>query len=102
MLPSVNNEFPHRYLYVRWGINLSNVVVFLGELGDSDYEGLLGGLHKTVILKGRCHGATKIHANRNYPLDHVLPTNDPKSVECEKCDRDGIKAALAKLCVLKV
>ncbi|KAI3454220.1 hypothetical protein Pfo_010883 [Paulownia fortunei] len=90
-----------RYLYVRWGMELSNVVVFLGESGDSDYEGLLGGLHKTVILKGRCHGATKIHTNRNYPLEDVVPTDNPKSVECEKCDRDGIKATLGKLGALK-
>ncbi|KAL8503700.1 hypothetical protein ACS0TY_022427 [Phlomoides rotata] len=91
-----------RYLYVRWGINLSNVVVFVGELGDSDYEGLLGGIHKTVVLKGCCLGSSKIHANRYYPLDHVVVTNDPKSVECEKCDTNSIRATLQELGVLKV
>ncbi|KAK6118364.1 hypothetical protein DH2020_047935 [Rehmannia glutinosa] len=90
-----------RYLYVRWGMELSNVVVFLGECGDSDYEQLLGGLHKTVILKGRCRAANQIHANRSYPLEDVVPTDNPKSVECEKCDIDGIKATLGKLGVLK-
>ncbi|KAL0407625.1 UNVERIFIED_CONTAM: putative sucrose-phosphate synthase 1 [Sesamum radiatum] len=50
-----------RYLHVRWGIDISNVVFFVGECGDSDYEALLGGLHKTVILKGQCNGASKIH-----------------------------------------
>lgn len=78
-----------------------NVVVFVGELGDSDYEGLLGGVHKTVVLKGYCLGSSKIHANRYYPLDHVVVTNDPKSVECEKCDVDSVRATLQKLGVLK-
>ncbi|PIN24022.1 Glycosyltransferase [Handroanthus impetiginosus] len=90
-----------RYLYVRWGMDLSNVVVFVGEWGDSDYEGLLGGLHKTVILKGRCQGASKIHNNRSYPLEHVVPTNHPKSVECEECNKEGIRATLGKLGVVK-
>lgn len=76
-------------------------MVFLGESGDSDYEGLLGGLHRTVVLKGRCNAANKIHENRNYPLEHVIPTDNSKSVECEKCDKDGIKATLAKLGVVK-
>ncbi|GFQ05797.1 probable sucrose-phosphate synthase 4 [Phtheirospermum japonicum] len=40
-----------RYLSVRWGIELSKVILFLGESGDTDYEDLLGGLHKTVILR---------------------------------------------------
>ncbi|KAL7112326.1 hypothetical protein ACP275_05G145300 [Erythranthe tilingii] len=87
-----------RYLYVRWGMELSKVVVFMGESGDSDYEGLLGGLHTSVILKGLSIGAaSKIHDNRSYPLEHVIPTDNTKSVECDKCDRDGIKATLGKL-----
>ncbi|XP_076902220.1 putative sucrose-phosphate synthase 1 [Bidens hawaiensis] len=41
-----------RYLYLRWGMDLTKVVVFIGESGDTDYEGFLGGVHKSVILKG--------------------------------------------------
>lgn len=41
-----------RYLYVRWGTDLKNVVVFVGESGATDYEGLLAGVPKTVVLKG--------------------------------------------------
>lgn len=42
----------YRYLSVRWGIDLSKVVVFVGEKGDTDYEDLLTGVHKTLVLKG--------------------------------------------------
>ncbi|XP_042059958.1 probable sucrose-phosphate synthase 1 [Salvia splendens] len=90
-----------RYLHVRWGMALSKVVVFVGELGDSDYEAGFGGMHKTVVLKGYCKSAEKIHSCRSYPLQQVLPTDDPNTLECQKSDVDGIKAVLAKLSQLK-
>ncbi|EPS69735.1 hypothetical protein M569_05029 [Genlisea aurea] len=92
-----------RYLHVRWGMELLNVVVFLGECGDSDYEGLHGGVHRTVVLKGgKCLEArNKIHVNRNYPLEHVVPMESPGRVDCETCDADGIGAALGKLGIVR-
>ncbi|XP_057776496.1 probable sucrose-phosphate synthase 1 [Salvia miltiorrhiza] len=92
-----------RYLHVRWGMELSKAVIFVGELGDSDYEASFGGIPKTVILKGYCLNAAKIHSNcRSYPLHHVISADDPKTVECQKPDLDGIKAALTKLSHLKL
>ncbi|KAF2297252.1 hypothetical protein GH714_020031 [Hevea brasiliensis] len=41
-----------RYLSVKWGIDLSKTFVFVGEKGDTDYEELLAGLHKTIIMRG--------------------------------------------------
>ncbi|CAN7101496.1 unnamed protein product [Brassica rapa subsp. narinosa] len=88
-----------RYLLVRWGVDLSKMVVFVGESGDTDYEGLLGGVHKTVIVKGVASDATArvLHGNRSYPLEDVTPVNSPNITEAEQCDRDCIKAALEKL-----
>ncbi|XP_061350676.1 probable sucrose-phosphate synthase [Gastrolobium bilobum] len=63
-----------RYLCVRWGFDLSKMVVFVGEYGDIDYEGLLGGLHKTVILKGLGSGGiSQLYNSRSYPLSDVMP-----------------------------
>lgn len=90
-----------RYLYVRWGLDLSNIVAFVGELGDTDYEGLLGGVHKTVILKGVGTSARKLHANRNFPLEHVLPVDNPNVVQSEGCSDKDIRASLVKLRILK-
>ncbi|XP_057510937.1 probable sucrose-phosphate synthase 1 isoform X1 [Actinidia eriantha] len=90
-----------RYLYVRWGVDLSSMVVFVGECGDTDYEGLLGGVHKTVILKGVCVDARKLHTNRNYPLEHVVPSDSPNLVESEGCNNINIRATLVKLGVVK-
>ncbi|XP_052176230.1 probable sucrose-phosphate synthase 1 [Diospyros lotus] len=89
-----------RYLYVRWSVDLSKMVVLIGESGDTDYEGLLGGVHKTVILKGVCSGAHKLYANRNYPLEHVLLSDSPNLVESEGCNSSNIRASLEKLGVL--
>ncbi|PRQ26709.1 putative sucrose-phosphate synthase [Rosa chinensis] len=90
-----------RYLYVRWGLDLSNIVTFVGELGDTDYEGLLGGVHKTVILKGVGTSARKLHANRNFPLEHVLPVDNPNVVQSEGSSDKDIRASLVKLRILK-
>ncbi|MED6205143.1 hypothetical protein PIB30_015265 [Stylosanthes scabra] len=71
-----------RYLYVRWGFELSKMVVFVGECGDTDYEGLVGGVHKSVILKGVGSSAmSQVHNNRNYPLSDVMPFDSPNIVE---------------------
>lgn len=84
-----------RYLFVRWGVELSKMVVFVGECGDTDYEGLVGGVHKTVILKGVGKEAiTLLHANRSYPLSHVVPFDSPNIVEA--AENDELNVALEK------
>ncbi|KAL3745458.1 hypothetical protein ACJRO7_014545 [Eucalyptus globulus] len=90
-----------RYLFVRWGMDLSKFVVFVGECGDTDYEGLIGGVHKTVILKGLGCESRKLHAHRGYPLEHVVPYDSPNVAEAEGSDVDSIKETLAKLGVTR-
>ncbi|XP_059635162.1 probable sucrose-phosphate synthase 1 [Cornus florida] len=92
-----------RYLYLRWGVDLLKMVVFVGETGDTDYEGLLGGLHKSVILKGVCtSGSNQLHANRNYPLSDVVPFDSPSIAQTtEECSAADIRASLEKLGILK-
>lgn len=82
-------------------MDLSSVVVFVGECGDTDYEGLIGGVHKTVILKGVASDARKLHANRNYPLEDVISLDSPNVVQVEDCKSNDIRTALGKLGVLK-
>ncbi|CAM8886278.1 unnamed protein product [Rhodiola kirilowii] len=89
-----------RYFYIRWGMDLTNTVVFIGEAGDTDYEGLLGGVHKSVILKGVCSTEPKLYTNRSYPLEDVLPLGSPNIVHAEELSSDAIKTALEKLKVL--
>ncbi|XP_027174848.1 probable sucrose-phosphate synthase [Coffea eugenioides] len=92
-----------RYLYLRWGMDLSKVVVFVGESGDTDYEGLLGGVHKSVILKGVCSGeSSQLHANRSYPLTDVVAFDNPNLIQTsEDCSCAELRDSLEKLGVLK-
>ncbi|PWA90695.1 sucrose-phosphate synthase 1 [Artemisia annua] len=91
-----------RYLYLRWGMDLSKVVVFVGESGDTDYEGFLGGIHKSVILKGVGNSSNHLHANRTYPLSDVLPTESPNVIQTPQQFSSGdIRGSLGKLGVLK-
>ncbi|KAK9268984.1 hypothetical protein L1049_000751 [Liquidambar formosana] len=88
-----------RYLYIRWGVDLSKMVVFVGECGDTDYEGLLGGIHKTVILKGVSSSASsQLHANRSYPLSDVVSFDSPNIAQTtEGCCSANVRNALEKL-----
>ncbi|KAH9623832.1 hypothetical protein KSS87_004144 [Heliosperma pusillum] len=90
-----------RYLYIRWGTELSNFVVFVGESGDTDYEGLLGGVHKTVVLKDVCTDSRKLHVTRNYPLEHVVPVDTPNVFQTQGHNLDDMKEALSKLGISK-
>lgn len=82
-------------------MELSDIVVFAGECGETDYEGLLRGVHKTVILKGIGNTALKLHSNRTYPLDHVLPFDSPNIHRAEGCSNEEIRSSLRKLEVSK-
>ena len=79
------------------------MVVFVGECGDTDYEGLLGGTHKSVVLSGVCSSAiNQLHANRSYPLSDVTPVDSPHIVQmAADCSSDDIRASLEKLGVIK-
>jgi sucrose-phosphate synthase len=79
------------------------MVVFVGECGDTDYEGLLGGVHTSVILKGVCSSANnQLHANRTYPLSDVIPTDSPNIVHTtEESGSDDIRGSLEKIGFLK-
>lgn len=92
-----------RYLYVRWGTELSKMVVFVGESGDTDYEGLLGGLHRSVVLKGVCSGAVnQLHSNRSYPLSDVVPVDSPTIAHAsEEATSAEIRTSLGTLGLLK-
>ncbi|XP_071715996.1 probable sucrose-phosphate synthase [Rutidosis leptorrhynchoides] len=92
-----------RYLYLRWGMDLTKVVVFIGESGDTDYEGFLGGVHKSVTLKGvGADSINQLHANRTYPLSDVVPTDSPNIIHTpENITSVDIRGSLGKLGVLK-
>ncbi|KAM0832205.1 hypothetical protein ACQ4PT_065044 [Festuca glaucescens] len=87
-----------RYLSVRWGIELPNVVILVGESGDSDYEELFGGFHKTVVLNGEFNTpANRIHTVRRYPLQDVIALDCSNIVGVQGCSTDCMRSTLEKL-----
>ncbi|KAL0345351.1 UNVERIFIED_CONTAM: putative sucrose-phosphate synthase 1 [Sesamum radiatum] len=99
----VKISYHDMYLYLRWGMDLSKVVVFVGESGDTDYEGLLGGVHKSVVLTGVCSSASsQLHANRSYPLSDVIYSDSPNIVRTsEECSSSDLRVLFEEQGVLK-
>ena len=88
-----------RYLSIRWGIDLSKVVLFVGERGDTDYEDLLGGLHKTLVLKGSvAYGSEKLlRSEDNFKREDAVPQGNPNINSIETNDTQNIAGALDAL-----
>lgn len=80
-------------------MDLSKVVVLVGESGDTDYEGLLGGVHKSVVLSGVCSSAnSQLLANRGYPLSDVISYDSPNITKTpEGCSGSDLRASLEEL-----
>ncbi|KAF8723670.1 hypothetical protein HU200_021631 [Digitaria exilis] len=91
-----------RYLYIRWGVELSNMTVVVGESGDTDYEGLLGGVHKTIILKGSFNVVpNQVHTARSYSFQDVVSLEKPGVTSVEGYGPDNLQSALQQFGVLR-
>jgi sucrose-phosphate synthase len=53
------------------------MTVFIGEAGDTDYEGLHSGAHKTVILKGCVKAGSEnlLRSSGSYAREDVIPSS---------------------------
>lgn len=89
-----------RYLFVRWGIDLRNMFVFVGETGDTDYEQLLSGIHKTIILKDAVEGGCNrlLRGNYSYHKEDVVAPEGSNIVTTENgFNYEAIQGAFKKL-----
>ncbi|GLT52340.1 hypothetical protein SLA2020_256880 [Shorea laevis] len=66
-----------RYLFVRWRLNVANMFVILGETGDTDYEELISGTHKTLIMKGVVTKGSDKLLRATDLSDDMFPTESP-------------------------
>ncbi|WOL01578.1 putative sucrose-phosphate synthase 4 [Canna indica] len=71
-----SRAFALRYLSIRWGIDLSKMMIIVGEMGDTDHEQLLPGIHKTLIIKGVvAHGSDKLmRDDDSYKEEDMVPS----------------------------
>ena len=64
---------------MRWRLNLSNMYVFLGEVGDTDYEEMISGTHKTIVMKGVWNKGSEelLRTSGSYARDDIVPGESP-------------------------
>jgi sucrose-phosphate synthase len=88
-----------RYLSVKWGIDLSKLVVFMGEKGNTDYDDLLAGLHKTIIVKGSVDFGSEnlLRREDGFKREDAVPEESPNITSSENCEAHNIKAAVQAL-----
>lgn len=74
-----------RYFFARWSVDVANMVVVVGETGDTDYEELLSGTHKTIVIRGVVDGGSemKLRASGNYDRSDVAPSDSPNMILAE-------------------
>lgn len=77
--------YEFRYLSVKWGIDLSKTIVFVGEKGDTDYEELMAGIQKTLVLKGavECGSERLLRSEDSFKRD-VFSQDSPNIIYSEK------------------
>ncbi|KAL0403625.1 UNVERIFIED_CONTAM: putative sucrose-phosphate synthase 2 [Sesamum radiatum] len=68
-----------RYLFVRWRLNVANMYVILGETGDTDYEEMISGTHKTLIMKGAVVKGSEelLRSTASCLRDDIVPRDSP-------------------------
>nr|O04933.1 RecName: Full=Probable sucrose-phosphate synthase 2; AltName: Full=UDP-glucose-fructose-phosphate glucosyltransferase 2 [Craterostigma plantagineum]CAA72491.1 sucrose-phosphate synthase [Craterostigma plantagineum] len=75
-----------RYLFVRWRLSVANMYVILGETGDTDYEELISGTHKTLIMRGVVEKGSEelLRTAGSYLRDDVIPQDTPLIAYADK------------------
>ncbi|XP_078433111.1 putative sucrose-phosphate synthase 2 [Wolffia australiana] len=68
-----------RQLFVRWGLNVSNMFVILGERGDTDHEEMIAGSHKTIILGDVVTRGSEelLRSPGSYQKEDIFPAESP-------------------------
>ncbi|XP_042485775.1 probable sucrose-phosphate synthase 3 [Macadamia integrifolia] len=88
-----------RYLYVRWGLNVSNMCLILGEAGDTDYEEMISGTHRTVIMKGLVEKGSEelLRTTGSYLRDDIVPGESPFVIYTTGATPEEISNALKEV-----
>ncbi|KAK4776255.1 hypothetical protein SAY86_004943 [Trapa natans] len=89
-----------RYLFVRWRLNVANMYVILGESGDTDYEEMIAGAHKTLIMKGVVSNGSEVllRTNASFLREDIVPAESPLVTHLkEQATADDIANALKKV-----
>lgn len=80
-------------------MNVSNTYVVLGETGDTDYEEMISGTHKTLIMKGMVSQGSEgvLRSPGSYHGDDVVPNESPLVTSISEITEDKIAKALKQV-----
>ena len=70
--------------------------VIVGETGDTDYEELISGAHKTVIIKGVVEKGSEelMRTSGSYQKDDIVPGESPLVAYTDRITAENISNAL--------
>lgn len=70
-------------MFVRWRLNVANMYVILGESGDTDYEEMISGTHKTIIVRDVVtQDSEELHRTADsYHKDDIVPGESPLVIQ---------------------
>ncbi|KAI7726749.1 hypothetical protein M8C21_026654 [Ambrosia artemisiifolia] len=88
-----------RFFFVRWRLNVANMYVLLAETGDTDYEELMSGTHKTLILKGLVKAGSEelLRTSGSYYKEDIVPEESPRIAYANATKAEDIASALIGL-----
>lgn len=89
----------NRYFFVRWRLNVANMYLVLGETGDTDYEELISGTHKTLIVKGVVNKGSEelLRTSGSYLKEDIVPGESPLVAYINGTNAEEIASAITKL-----
>ncbi|KAG9447916.1 hypothetical protein H6P81_014044 [Aristolochia fimbriata] len=88
-----------RYFFARWGLNIANMYVFVGETGDTDYEEQISGAHRTIIMKGVVEKGSEelLRSTGSYHRDDTVPKGSPLVAYTQENTADEIAKAILEV-----
>ncbi|PWA63428.1 sucrose-phosphate synthase 2 [Artemisia annua] len=80
-------------------LNVANMYVVLGETGDTDYEELIAGTHKTLIFKGVVKKGSEelLRTSGSYLKEDIVPPESPLVSYVNGTKAEEIASTLTKL-----
>lgn len=80
-------------------MDLTKMFVFVGEKGDTDYEDLLVGLHKTIILKDSVeYGSEKfLRSEESFKKEDMVPPETSNIAISKGYEIDDISEVLGNI-----
>lgn len=85
---------------MRWGLNVTNMIVVTGETGDTDHEELISGSHKTIIIRNVVENGSEelLRTAESYQKEDIVPRESTLLVHANGISADDLSNAIKQVC----